>query len=842
MELQSTAPSLIASIEKPHPQPEERVILFTDMVSYSHWIEEDESTTLEFMTGCFDTLRVLAHRHSGRLVKTMGDGALLVFDVADDAVTCGIEYQRVMSKIQKDFSDPYSFRVGMHLGEVVLRNGDVFGNTVNIASRLQSLADPGGCVVTEQVFRATGELPTLEFEDIGAPKLKNIQEKVQLFRVVDPLTSAKRVGSPAGPRLNLLDGVIFANQRRSPTSPTYRAALAILGYLSLCSGRADSIGRLAALIYPKCSEKPALKQVEEALEIIPGEMGLHKDVFFRNNEIIALDRLAIETDLETYLLDVRRGHVPDRFIEDADWPGQILAGFDSISPVFRSWLRVTKENWKRRVLHALERLIERTSMDDPAHEDAADAMLLLEPGNELAALARINARLAHNDRAAAFAEYERLKTYLSATCGVQPNNEIGARIKAAMSKDGDPTQNGHAPVRPRRILRIAVGQFQGPEGLNEHGALAFRAELIANLMRFRDWSIIDAAKAKSIAPEDTNIIDYVIDLDILGAPKVPTIILELRVHDTGRVVWTDNYSVSDDDWTAAMREIIREIVVVIELYVSADRLAATYDDTNRFSTIHDTWLRGDRALMRWTPEGAEEARVIFEDILEKDPDNAPALFRLSSISNISHIICPGLARNSDDSLKADKWASRAAELDPLDARIQRTVAWTAAMNGAFARASMHMDLAANLNPNCPTTLASCAMGFAWFGEGDKAGATLTQLQEISGNLPDWIWAYNASTLFFLGRFDEALEAAELGSGSIIDNQGWIAAIQANRGEMAAANAAFDKLCDNVKDAWAGESPMTRSAVADWFTHAFPIRRKADCVRLSDAIQAAMISA
>jgi len=89
MQIQNDGP-LAASIEKSHAQSEERVILFTDMVSYSHWIGKDEGATLEFMTSCFDTLRILARRHSGTLVKTMGDGALLMFASAENAVACSV--------------------------------------------------------------------------------------------------------------------------------------------------------------------------------------------------------------------------------------------------------------------------------------------------------------------------------------------------------------------------------------------------------------------------------------------------------------------------------------------------------------------------------------------------------------------------------------------------------------------------------------------------------------------------------------------------------------------------------------------------------------------------------
>ena len=125
------------------------------------------------------------------------------------------------------------------------------------------------------------------------------------------------------------------------------------------------------------------------------------------------------------------------------------------------------------------------------------------------------------------------------------------------------------------------------------------------------------------------------------------------------------------------------------------------------------------------------------------------------------------------------------------------------MTGAFARASMHMDLATSLNPNSPTTLASCSMGFAWFGEHGKAEANLTRCLAISRTLPEWGWAYNASTCFFLDRLDAALEAAELGGTSINDIQGWIAAIHARRGDTTAAGAAFARFFETISASWAG---------------------------------------
>ncbi|MDK3019080.1 adenylate/guanylate cyclase domain-containing protein [Pseudodonghicola flavimaris] len=812
-----------------------RVVLFTDMVSYSHNIGTDEASTLEFMAGCFDTIRILSHRHNGTLVKTMGDGALLVFDDATNAISFGTEFHRTVAKIQAGEPAPYCFRTGLHAGEVVFRNGDVFGNTVNIAARLQAHAQAGGCVVSEQVYAEVSALPHLRFVPIGAPKLRNIQERIPLFQIVDPAMAATPAASGPLPTIALLNGPRIPEAAvPGDTAQQDRNALALLGYLALCSGHTETTERLITLLTPKLSQEKALTTLEASLSALAGFPGTADLRPTRQGDLVFLDQARFETDLAGHLRALRRGQVPAVFTQDADWPDRILAGFDGISPVFRTWLRISRENWRRRVLHALEELLERTPATERTREEAADAMLLLEPGNEQAALARIQARLFHDDRPAALAEYERLKRYLSQTHAIAPGKAIRDAIRAVTQNAAARIADQRPETRPRRLLRIAIGAIDPPPAETASIASAFRAELIASLTRFRDWSIIDMAMWSAGAGRDADIFDYVLDLGVPDTTGTLTVKLELRRHSSGRVVWVGHYRVAGNQ-AASLQEAIRDIILAIKGYVSSDRLAQACSGIDRFATSYDAWLRGDRALMRWTPEGAEEASTIFSAILDQDPDNAPALFRLASLVNIHHIIWPGQMPGDKRVRQAAKWAARAVDVDPMDGRIQRTVAWTAAMRREFARAAMHMDLAVGLNPNSQSTLASCAMGYAWFGQREKADATLTCLQGISRNMPDWCWAYNASTLYFLGRLDEAAEAAELGANSIIDNQGWIAAIQAERGDRNSARRAFETLFEDVRDIWAGPQPASREAVADWFVNAFPIRHDADRDRIAAAI-------
>ena len=838
--MKSSTAQLVTSDPSMEHSRADRTVLFTDMVSYSLCIGSDEVATLEFMVGCFDTIRILAQRHGGSLIKTMGDGALLVFDDAVDAVSFGTEFNRTIAKIQSGEANPYFFRTGVHRGEVLFRNGDVFGNTVNVAARLLAHAEAGGCVVSDRVYSAANALSHLHFEPIGTPNLKNIEERVSLFRVVDPaLGSPASAAGSALPILTLVGGPIVPTRfQNAVDNGLDKPALALLGYLALCSGHAESIERLETLLFPGPGNGSKGTGLQAALQQVSDQLALLG--ITRQGDVISLDQTSFDSDLESGLRDIRQGRVPSVFLQDADWPDHILTGLDGTSPVFRTWLKINRENWRRRVLHELERLVERTTEQDRSYEDAADAILLLEPGNERASLARIEARLFHEDRTAALEEYDRLDKYLNVTYGISVGSRIRNVIKAAV-KAVSPQSASSSSEPSRRLLRIAVGAPHGDRDPFRSTVSAFKAELIASLMRFRDWSIIDlTVPSRTKLPEGVEF-DYVIDLTVPEGADSSKLELELTEYSSGRVVWAGIYEGEASDDTS-FKAAVRNIVVAIKGYVSSDRFAAVYSGIDRFSNNYDEWLRGDRALMRWTPEGAEEAFSIFKQILDRDPDNPAALFRLASVVNIQHIIWPG--RHPDKALvrQAAKWAARAVEMDPMDGRIQRTVAWTAAMRREFARATVHMDLAVDLNPNSQATLTSCAMGYAWFGQREKADATLTSLQGIGRNMPEWCWAYNASTLYFLGRLNEAAEAAELGGHSIVDNQGWMAAIQAERGNVSAARQAFDTLFEEVREIWAGPDAATPRTVADWFVKAFPIRHASDVGRLAGAIDKAMQAA
>ncbi len=161
-------------------------ILAADVVGYTRLMGEDEAGTLARLEGLkAETLDPLAGQHHGRVVKLMGDGFLIEFASVVDALECGVAWQRaVETRAQLVPEDrAIRFRIGINLGDVIVKGEDVYGDGVNVAARLEGLAEPGSVLVSRTVFdHAKGKVAAV-FEDLGEKELKNIAEPVRVFRV-----------------------------------------------------------------------------------------------------------------------------------------------------------------------------------------------------------------------------------------------------------------------------------------------------------------------------------------------------------------------------------------------------------------------------------------------------------------------------------------------------------------------------------------------------------------------------------------------------------------------------------------------------------------------------------
>ncbi|MBC8042347.1 MAG: hypothetical protein IAF08_02770 [Rhizobacter sp.] len=160
-------------------------IMFTDMVGYSMMTQKNEKLALELLEEHRRILRPLFTRHEGMEIKTIGDAFLVSFESALDAVSCAIDMQKTLAEYNAAFPETVKIeiRIGIHLGDVVHRGGDVYGDGVNIAARIEPLAEPGGICVTEDVYRQVQNKLDVPMMRLGQGDLKHIDIPVGIYKV-----------------------------------------------------------------------------------------------------------------------------------------------------------------------------------------------------------------------------------------------------------------------------------------------------------------------------------------------------------------------------------------------------------------------------------------------------------------------------------------------------------------------------------------------------------------------------------------------------------------------------------------------------------------------------------
>jgi adenylate cyclase len=177
-------------------------ILAADVVGYSRLMREDESGTLERLTELRqEVLEPLIAQHCGRIVKLMGDGLLVEFASVVEALTCAVAWQSRVGEreVQCDEDKRLTFRIGVNLGDVIVEDQDIHGDGVNIAARLEGLAEPGGICISGTVFDHAKGKVELAFADLGEQQVKNIPEPIRVYKVASNADEgpARKASTPA---------------------------------------------------------------------------------------------------------------------------------------------------------------------------------------------------------------------------------------------------------------------------------------------------------------------------------------------------------------------------------------------------------------------------------------------------------------------------------------------------------------------------------------------------------------------------------------------------------------------------------------------------------------------
>ena len=161
-------------------------IMFTDIKGFSKKMAKSETDAFELLKTHDALLRVLAAKFDGRVIKSIGDSFMIDFASAVNAVRCAIEAQKRFSHFNKEKSelDKIEIRVGIHLGDVIIRDEDIIGDGVNIASRIEAMAGPNRIWISQDVYQQVRNKIPLRVFPLGHQQLKNIPEHVEVYEIL----------------------------------------------------------------------------------------------------------------------------------------------------------------------------------------------------------------------------------------------------------------------------------------------------------------------------------------------------------------------------------------------------------------------------------------------------------------------------------------------------------------------------------------------------------------------------------------------------------------------------------------------------------------------------------
>lgn len=246
-------------------------ILASDVEGYSRLMSQDEEATLATLKEYRSVIFRLIDRHEGRVFNTGGDSVLAEFASAVEAVRCGISIQEELRvrNAELDQSRQLRFRIGINIGDVLIDGDDLFGDGVNVAARLESVAPAGGICISESVFDQVKNKLSMGFEDIGPQQVKNIAEPVHAYKLVPTPVAVLEVAQSG-------------NARPSPRRRTVAIALSALALLA-----AVAVGAAVWLLSPTDQTEEELDRlmIGVTIEGVTNQSGRAFTIVLKSNGI-----------------------------------------------------------------------------------------------------------------------------------------------------------------------------------------------------------------------------------------------------------------------------------------------------------------------------------------------------------------------------------------------------------------------------------------------------------------------------------------------------------------------------------------------------------------------------
>jgi DNA-binding SARP family transcriptional activator len=642
-----------------------------------------------------------------------------------------------------------------------------------------------------------------------------------------------------------------------------KKAQAIIVYLLLGASSFETRGRLSGLLWSESSEENArasLRQTLHGLREVFEQTGFHGFSFDR--ECVGVDRDAVSLDVTSLLQAAEEGKIAPILLTMRRLPDELLPGFDALDPGFGEWLLIQRRLVAERLERALTRsLTLATTSDDTIA--IATALLNLEPTHEEACRALMSAFAERGEIAAALKAYKQLWDVLEEDYDMEPSpqtQELVVKIKSTPAAPGADLPGFNAPVpaeredeararistsssdlqSERRPIVVAAFATPGVSADFSYLVTGFRNDLIAKLVRFREWMIIDGSNIDP-SPEGRFTRRWgeylLIEASVFQVEQELKITLNIREQPEGIFVWGDSYRFDLGHWFEIERALVARVATVMNLHLSTARLISSAGEPDVSVQIYDRWLRGQSIIMGWRPQ-RERGRALYRSILAEAPRFSPAYSSLAQLENSEHLALPGVLRTTEREKRGLEHARQAVRLDPFDSRAHLSLGWSSIMNGYFDQAIHRYQTAVELNASDPWTVNSAALGLAYCGQVALGSELIERSFDLGLELSNYHWAYQGVIRFLESDYPKAVEAFERAENVIADMAAWKAASLASLGRTEDARRETRQFVDAIRRNWHGKGPPTEEAISAWLLHCFPIHDRAQWERLRDGVKQA----
>jgi TolB-like protein/Tfp pilus assembly protein PilF len=573
----------------------------------------------------------------------------------------------------------------------------------------------------------------------------------------------------------------------------------------------------------RASLRQALSDARRALRGCDVELSGDQDHVVLEPEHVWVDLHAFDAALRAGTADALREAM-------SLYRGPFLEGFPPLTDPFDDWVFHERQRLTELFLGALDRaFVERMATGElELVQSMAERALELEPSRETAHRALMAVHLERGDRGAAAKQYAACREALSRELGVSPSSETEDLHRRATSVAVEPV--GRAA--PPRLAVLPLVNLSG-EPEQEYFARGLAEDIITELSRSRSLAVTarHASFGLPAHPTPRHIAEqlgaeYALEGSVRRAGEQLRMAVRLSETASGTPIWGERFDAKLEDVFRVQDEIVAKVVGVLTRRIADAGLERARRRAPQDLHAYDCWLRGLDCLRRGTPGSDDEARAFFEQALAIDPHFARAYAGMS-LSHFNEWSCQAWERWDEREGKAFEYAQAAVALDDADHITQCILGRIHLYRREFEKAERHLERAVALTASDADTLVWVGMGKAQLGDAEGGYALARKAMELNPSYPEWYLGGVGFTLFFQGRFDEALTYWASAPDAYTDSPAFMAAACALSGQEARAEERAQSFVNHFRrNITFGREPEPGEALR-WVLHVNPLRRDED---------------